>query len=153
MTKALRQPSVSSTEEASSSFQLLTITENAANKVWELIEEEEEEEADPKLKLRVFVTGGGCSGFQYGFTFDKIANPDDIIITKTLKKKSVDSEDEKSDGDEGGSTTVWLLIDATSLAYLKGAEIDYKSDLSGEQFIIRNPNAKTTCGCGSSFAA
>lgn len=114
----------------------VTITDNAANKVWELIMEEE----NPKLKLRVFITGGGCSGFQYGFTFDEIINEDDTVVSKTISKATK-------------RESVQLLIDAMSLTYLVGAEIDYKSDLTGEQFIIRNPNAKTTCGCGSSFAA
>ncbi|MBX3708559.1 MAG: iron-sulfur cluster insertion protein ErpA [Gammaproteobacteria bacterium] len=105
-------------------------TEHAAAKVWELIQEEE----NLSLKLRVYVTGGGCSGFQYGFTFDEIVQEDDTVVIKTLQSASVS-----------------LLIDPLSLQYLMGAEIDYKQDIEGEQFIIRNPNAKTTCGCGSSF--
>ncbi|WP_218814816.1 iron-sulfur cluster insertion protein ErpA [Rickettsiella endosymbiont of Dermanyssus gallinae] len=117
--------------------QVVTITENAANKVWELIQEEE----NLALKLRVFITGGGCSGFQYGFTFDEVLSEDDTVVSKTVAGPAADSG------------TVQLLIDPMSLTYLMGAEIDYKSDLSGEQFIIRNPNAKTTCGCGSSFSA
>jgi iron-sulfur cluster insertion protein len=110
----------------------LTFTENAASKVWELIQEE----GNLNLKLRVYVTGGGCSGFQYGFTFDEAVQSDDTVVTREL---------------EGAK--VQLLVDALSLQYLKGAEIDYKEDIEGEQFIIRNPNAKTTCGCGSSFSA
>jgi iron-sulfur cluster insertion protein len=86
----------------------------------------------PDLKLRVFVQGGGCSGFQYGFTFDEITNEDDTTMTKN---------------------GVSLLIDAMSYQYLVGAEIDYKEDLQGAQFVIKNPNATTTCGCGSSFFA
>jgi iron-sulfur cluster insertion protein len=105
----------------------LLFTESAASKVKELIEEE----GTPDLKLRVFVTGGGCSGFQYGFTFDETANEDDTLIEK--------------DG-------VTLLIDPMSLQYLVGAEIDYTEGLQGSQFVIRNPNATTTCGCGSSFS-
>ena len=89
------------------------------------------EEGNPDLKLRVFVQGGGCSGFQYGFTFDEIANDDDTAMHKN---------------------GVTLLIDAMSYQYLAGAEIDYKEDLQGSQFVIRNPNAATTCGCGSSFS-
>src|SRR5690606_23272128 len=85
----------------------------------------------PPLKLRVFVQGGGCSGFQYGFTFDETINDDDTTILK------------------GG---VELLVDPMSFQYLVGAEIDYKDDLEGAQFVIRNPNANTACGCGSSFA-
>ena len=90
------------------------------------------EEGNPDLKLRVFVQGGGCSGFQYGFTFDEIVNDDDTSMAKN---------------------GVTLLIDAMSLQYLAGAEIDYKDDLQGAQFVIKNPNATTTCGCGSSFSA
>lgn len=118
----------------------ITLTENAARKIGELIAEEE----NFKLKLRVFITGGGCSGFQYGFSFDETTNEDDTVISKTIVKK---------DTEDGDSIKVQLLVDPMSLVYLVGAEIDYKSDLTGEQFIIRNPNAKTTCGCGSSFAA
>ncbi len=106
---------------------LVHFTDNAALKVKSLIAEEN----NPNLKLRVYITGGGCSGFQYGFTFDETINDDDTQI------KNQD---------------VSLLIDPMSFQYLVGAEIDYKSDLNGEQFIIRNPNAKTTCGCGSSFS-
>ncbi len=106
----------------------LVFTDSAAAKVKELIDEE----GNPDLKLRVFVTGGGCSGFQYGFTFDEIANEDDTAMEK--------------DG-------VTLLIDAMSYQYLVGAEIDYSEGLEGSQFVIRNPNATTTCGCGSSFSA
>jgi len=101
-------------------------TDAAATKVGELIAEED----NPNLKLRVFISGGGCSGFQYGFTFDE------------------DIEDGDSQVENHG---VMLLIDPMSVQYLMGAEIDYKEDLQGAQFIIRNPNAQTTCGCGSSF--
>ena len=104
----------------------LLFTDSAAHKVKELIEEE----GNPELKLRVFVQGGGCSGFQYGFTFDEQVNEDDTVMSKN---------------------GVSLLIDAMSYQYLVGAEIDYKDDLQGAQFVIRNPNASTTCGCGSSF--
>ncbi|WP_119156332.1 iron-sulfur cluster insertion protein ErpA [Caldimonas tepidiphila] len=105
----------------------IVFTDSAANKVSELVAEE----GNPELKLRVFVQGGGCSGFQYGFTFDEIVNEDDTQMTKN---------------------GVTLLIDAMSLQYLVGAEIDYKEDLEGAQFVIKNPNATTTCGCGSSFS-
>lgn len=115
----------------------LVFTDNAARKVLELIEEE----GNPNLKLRVYITGGGCSGFQYGFTFDESVNADDTVIEKTIKKN------------DATSGVVQLLVDPMSFQYLVGSEIDYKSDLEGEQFIIRNPNAKTTCGCGSSFSA
>lgn len=105
----------------------LIFTDAAADKVGELIEEE----GNPGLKLRVFISGGGCSGFQYGFTFDE----------------------EIQDGDtEVENRGVTLLVDPMSVQYLMGAEIDYKEDLSGAQFVIRNPNATTTCGCGSSFS-
>lgn len=119
----------------------LYFTENAACKVWELIQEE----GNFNLKLRAYVTGGGCSGFQYGFTFDETINDDDTVVTKVIE-----TEDE-----EGGSGThtVQLVVDPMSFQYLTGAEIDYKEDIQGAQFIIRNPNAKTTCGCGSSFSA
>jgi iron-sulfur cluster insertion protein len=105
----------------------IMFSDRAALKVKQLIEEE----GNPDLKLRVFVQGGGCSGFQYGFTFDEITNDDDTTMDK-----------------EG----VQLLIDAMSFQYLIGAEIDYKDDLEGAQFVIKNPNATSTCGCGSSFS-
>lgn len=106
----------------------LLFTDSAANKVKELITEE----GNPELKLRVFVTGGGCSGFQYGFTFDEVSSDDDTIMQKN---------------------GVTLLIDPMSFQYLVGAEIDYSEGLQGSQFVIKNPNASTTCGCGSSFSA
>ena len=106
----------------------LVFTDSAANKVKQLIEEE----GNPDLKLRVFVTGGGCSGFQYGFTFDEATNEDDTTLQKA---------------------GVTLLIDPMSLQYLTGAEIDYQENLEGAQFVIKNPNATSTCGCGSSFTA
>lgn len=106
----------------------LVFTDNAANKVRDLIAEE----GNPDLKLRVFVTGGGCSGFQYGFTFDEVAGEDDTVMQKN---------------------GVTLLIDPMSFQYLVGAEIDYSEGLQGSQFVIKNPNAASTCGCGSSFSA
>lgn len=106
----------------------LLFTDAAAVKVGELIQGE----ANPRLKLRVFVQGGGCSGFQYGFTFDEDEQDGDTCVENHGVK---------------------LLVDPMSFQYLMGAEIDYKEDLEGAQFIIRNPNAKTTCGCGSSFSA
>ncbi len=105
----------------------IIFTDSAANKVAQLIEEE----GNPDLKLRVFVQGGGCSGFQYGFTFDEVVNEDDTTMLKNGVK---------------------LLIDAMSYQYLVGAEIDYKDDLEGAQFVIKNPQATSTCGCGSSFS-
>jgi iron-sulfur cluster insertion protein len=108
----------------------ITLTDKAAAKVWELIPEE----GNFNLKLRAYVTGGGGSGFQYGFTFAENVEADDAVVSKPV---------------EGGE--VQLLVDSLSFQYLAGAEIDYKEDIEGEQFIIRNPNAKTTCGCGSSF--
>ena len=116
--------------------QALVFTDAAAKKVWELIEEE----GNLNLKLRAYVTGGGCSGFQYGFTFDEEIQEDDTVITKEI----VACTDQLNQ--------VYLLVDPLSFQYLSGAEIDYKEDIEGEQFIIRNPNAKTTCGCGSSFS-
>jgi iron-sulfur cluster insertion protein len=109
----------------------LIFTDKAAAKVWSLIQEE----GNTRLKLRVYVTGGGCSGFQYGFAFAEESEAEDTVVTKAV---------------EGGA--VQLLVDPISFQYLAGAEIDYKEDIEGEQFIIRNPNAKTTCGCGSSFS-
>ena len=106
----------------------LTFTSAAAAKVRELIAEE----GNAELKLRVYIQGGGCSGFQYGFEFDEQQGEDDLAV--------------KTDG-------VTLLVDPLSLQYLMGAEVDYTESLHGAQFVIRNPNAKTTCGCGSSFSA
>jgi iron-sulfur cluster insertion protein len=108
--------------------EVLVFTDAAAGKVGELIREE----SNPNLKLRVFVSGGGCSGFQYGFTFDEKIEDGDFCVE---------------------NRGVQLLVDPMSAQYLMGAEIDYKEDLQGAQFVIRNPNAKTTCGCGSSFTA
>jgi iron-sulfur cluster insertion protein len=105
----------------------ILFTDSAAAKVKDLLIEE----GNANLKLRVFVQGGGCSGFQYGFTFDEDVNEDDT----TLEKNGVS-----------------LLVDPMSFQYLVGAEIDYKEDIEGSQFVIRNPNATTTCGCGSSFS-
>lgn len=102
-------------------------TESAAKKVRSLLDEE----GDADLKLRVFVTGGGCSGFQYGFTFDEHDDEGDTRVERC---------------------GVTLLIDPMSVQYLAGAEIDYKEDVEGAQFVIRNPNAETTCGCGNSFS-
>ncbi|MBT7445215.1 MAG: iron-sulfur cluster insertion protein ErpA [Methylococcales bacterium] len=106
---------------------VLEVSESAAAKVAELIAEEDVE----GLKLRIYVSGGGCSGFQYGFTFDEKTNEGDTAVEK--------------DG-------ITVLIDPMSYQYLVGAEIDYKEDLQGAQFVVRNPNATTTCGCGSSFS-
>jgi iron-sulfur cluster insertion protein len=105
----------------------LLFTENAASKVKQLIEEE----GNNSLNLRVFVSGGGCSGFQYGFTFDELINEDDTVMEKNGVK---------------------LLVDPMSFQYLIGAEIDYQENLQGAQFIIKNPGASSTCGCGSSFS-
>jgi iron-sulfur cluster insertion protein len=116
------------TSAATETASPLVFTEAAALKVKELIEEENNSD----LKLRVFITGGGCSGFQYGFTFDESVNDGDTVVEKA---------------------GVTLLVDPMSFQYLVGAEIDYKEDLEGAQFVIRNPNAVTTCGCGSSFSA
>lgn len=105
----------------------IIFTDAAVDKVKSLMDEE----GNPALKLRVFVQGGGCSGFQYGFTFDETQNEDDAVMKK---------------GD------VTLLVDSMSYQYLVGATIDFKEDLTGAQFVIDNPNAVTTCGCGSSFS-
>ncbi|XKM12488.1 iron-sulfur cluster insertion protein ErpA [Orbaceae bacterium ac157xtp] len=105
----------------------LKFTDAAANKVKLLVTEEE----NPNLKLRVYITGGGCSGFQYGFTFDESANEDDLLIEKN---------------------GVALVVDPMSLQYLMGGTIDYVEGLQGSRFVVDNPNATTTCGCGSSFS-
>jgi iron-sulfur cluster insertion protein len=105
----------------------IVFTDAAARKVQELILEER----NPELKLRVYISGGGCSGFQYGFSFDEESAQDDIAV------------------DNDGVT---LLVDPLSFQYLMGAEVDYSESLQGAQFVIRNPNASTTCGCGSSFS-
>lgn len=105
----------------------ITVSEAVVDKVAELLAEE----GDPSLQLRIFVTGGGCSGFQYGFAFDDERKDDDLRITRG---------------------PVNLVVDAMSLQYLMGAEIDYEDKLDGARFVIRNPNAASTCGCGSSFS-
>ena len=105
----------------------IILTERAAAKVREL----RDDEGNPNLKLRVYITGGGCAGFSYGFTFDENVNDDDT---------SVERED------------VTLLVDAMSIQYLDGSEVDYEQGLMGSRFIVNNPNAVTTCGCGSSFS-
>ncbi len=106
----------------------IIFSESAASKVKDLIAEEESKN---ELMLRVFIQGGGCSGFQYGFTFDESEKDGDTVVTKNGVK---------------------LLVDPMSFQYLSGAEIDYSEGIEGSQFVIRNPNASTTCGCGSSFA-
>ena len=102
---------------------MINLKPSAVEKIRDLIAEEN----NPDLKLRIFVQGGGCSGFSYGFTFDETVNEDDFEIDK-------------------------ILVDAMSMQYLTGAVIDYKEELNGSQFVIQNPNAQTTCGCGSSFS-
>ncbi len=106
---------------------MITVTESAKGKILDLLIEE----GNPDLKLRTFVQGGGCSGFSYGFTFDEIQNEDDFEMPLGESK---------------------ILIDAMSMQYLQGASIDYKEDLQGSEFKITNPNAQSTCGCGSSFS-
>lgn len=112
--------------EAAEVYTPLIFTDAAANKVRELLNDEDNDQ----LKLRVYITGGGCSGFQYGFTFDENSDEGDTVVEKN---------------------GVTLLVDPMSVQYLEGAEIDYVEGIEGEQFVIRNPNASTTCGCGSSF--
>lgn len=107
--------------------QVVLVSDNAVAKVKSLIEEE----GNPDLKLRVYVTGGGCSGFQYGFTFDEVVADDDSVVER--------------DG-------VQVLVDALSYPYLLGAQVDYEEGLQGAKFVIQNPNASSTCGCGSSFS-
>ena len=106
---------------------MITLSENAVVKIKDILAEEN----NPDIRLRVFVQGGGCSGFSYGFTLDQVQNEDDFVI------------------EQSGLT---VLVDAMSSQYLAGADVDYKEDISGSQFVIKNPNAQTTCGCGSSFS-
>jgi iron-sulfur cluster insertion protein len=106
---------------------MLTLTDSAVNKIKDLLAEED----NPSLKLRTFVQGGGCSGMSYGFTFDEIQNEDDFVVERD---------------------SVQILVDSMSMQYLTGARIDYKEDLMGSNFSIDNPNAATSCGCGSSFS-
>ena len=105
----------------------IRLTDSAVNKVRALVEDE----GNPSLKLRVYITGGGCSGFQYGFSFDETVSEDDTIIER--------------DG-------VTALIDVMSFQYLVGSEVDYSEGLEGSRFVVNNPNATTTCGCGASFS-
>ena len=105
---------------------MITITESAKIKILDLLAEE----GNPDLSLRTFVQGGGCSGMSYGFTFDEVMNEDDFELPLENFK---------------------VLVNSMSMQYLQGASIDYKDDLQGSQFVITNPNAQTTCGCGSSF--
>jgi iron-sulfur cluster insertion protein len=128
MTQLATQETVQPSQDLAEPPTPLVFTDSAAAKVADLIAEE----GNPELKLRVFVQGGGCSGFQYGFTFDDAVNEDDTLFEKN---------------------GVTLLVDSMSFQYLVGAEIDYKEDINGSQFVIKNPNAQTTCGCGSSFSA
>jgi iron-sulfur cluster insertion protein len=137
----------------------LIVTDAAARKVYALIQDE----GDASLVLRVFITGGGCSGFQYGFSFEEQVNDDDLVI----EKRGFLEGDAPSDSHDALQTAsentaqpadnqeacVRVVVDMMSFQYLQGAEIDYREDISGAQFIIRNPNAKTTCGCGQSFSA
>ncbi len=128
MNQSVTDPTVNSAASSTvKSESTIVFTDNAANKVAQLIAEE----GNDNLKLRVFISGGGCSGFQYGFTFDEKVSEGDTLVE---------------------NVGVTLLIDPMSFQYLMGAEIDYKEDLEGAQFIIKNPNATTTCGCGSSFS-
>lgn len=172
----------------------LVFTEEAAKKVQSLIDEE----GNNLLNLRVYITGGGCSGFQYGFTFDETIQNDDVVIKRSITINNLDEsnqvqtkenannnnaintnqngsnnsdnnhratkkasnnnsnnntdDDDSSDGGNSNLRVVKLLIDPMSYQYLNGATIDYREDINGSQFVIRNPNAKTTCGCGSSFS-
>ena len=120
-------PAAAPADAAGAADGVIIFTDSAARRVKELIEEE----GNPALMLRVFISGGGCSGFQYGFTFDDERAEDDTVLEK------------------GG---VIVLVDPMSYQYLIGAEIDYRESLEGSQFVIRNPNVTSTCGCGSSFS-
>ncbi|GBU09906.1 iron-sulfur cluster insertion protein [Gammaproteobacteria bacterium] len=124
----MNTPTITTPEQLNQYLPDINFTDSAALKVKALIDEEQ----NPALMLRVFIQGGGCSGFQYGFTFEEELGEDDTIVENQGVK---------------------LIIDPLSFQYLTGAEIDYTSNLQGEQFVIRNPSAKTTCGCGNSFSA
>jgi iron-sulfur cluster insertion protein len=113
----------------------LALSERAAQRVWDLIEDEQ----DYALKLRVYITGGGCSGFQYGFSFVRETEEDDLLFTQEI---TVDNMPK----------TITYVVDPLSINYLQGAEVDYLESLQGAHFTIKNPNAQTTCGCGSSFS-
>ncbi|MBS0288140.1 MAG: iron-sulfur cluster insertion protein ErpA [Proteobacteria bacterium] len=119
----------------------VSLTPAAAKRIQELIIEE----GNYNLKLRVYITGGGCSGFQYGFAFDEQIKEDDCVFEKEV---SLDEED----GSGQGTMTVNVLVDALSIMYLAGAQIDYTESLQGAHFTVKNPNAQTTCSCGSSFS-
>ena len=106
---------------------MMTLTENAVVKIKDILAEEN----NPDIRLRVFVQGGGCSGFSYGFTLDQVQNEDDFVIEQS---------------------GLAVLVDAMSSQYLQGADVDYREDITGSQFVIKNPNAQSTCGCGSSFS-
>ena len=106
---------------------MITLSENAVVKIKDILAEEN----NPATRLRVFVQGGGCSGFSYGFTLDEVQNEDDFVIEQS---------------------GLAVLVDSMSSQYLQGADVDYREDLTGSQFVIKNPNATTTCGCGSSFS-
>lgn len=108
-------------------YKMMTLTENAIVKIKDILAEEN----NPDICLRVFVQGGGCSGFSYGFTLDEVKNEDDFVIEQS---------------------GLAVLVDAMSSQYLQGANVDYKEDITGSQFVISNPNAQSTCGCGSSFS-
>ena len=141
------EPKPTTTNETdTASEQTVILTDNAAHKVWSLIVEEE----NADLRLRAFISGGGCSGFEYNFMFEDPndepqGHGDDSVFQKQI---TADNPFQQTD-----TATVTLVIDPMSLQYLIGATIDYKEDINGAQFVIRNPNAKTTCGCGSSFSA
>ncbi len=127
MSNANSAASLSPADDASADVVQIVFTDNAARKVKALMDEEN----NSSLMLRVFISGGGCSGFQYGFTFDEERGDDDFSLEKL---------------------GVTVLVDSMSYQYLSGAEIDYREGLEGSQFVIRNPNVTSTCGCGSSFA-
>ena len=112
----------------------IQVTDAAAKKVHQLISEEGNEQ----LKLRVYIVGGGCSGFQYGFAFDEKQNDDDLLVQKIIIGHD--------------KISVGIIIDAMSMLYLTGAEVDYVESLQGSHFVVNNPNAQTTCGCGASFS-
>lgn len=127
----------------------IQLTQAAARRIWELLSQE----GNYNLKLRIYITGGGCSGFQYGFAFDETLQPDDCVISTQVEGEDDNGDETEEEEDEGsGGAMVSTVVDPLSLMYLNGATVDYVESLQGAHFTVKNPNAQTTCSCGSSFA-
>jgi iron-sulfur cluster insertion protein len=123
----------------------IQLTQAAARRIWELLSQE----GNYNLKLRIYITGGGCSGFQYGFAFDEALQPDDCVVSTQVEGEN---GEESHGGENSGGANVSTVVDPLSLMYLNGATVDYVESLQGAHFTVKNPNAQTTCSCGSSFA-